>query len=429
MTRSPEPGESSARNSARSFYARLGPGLIFAGAAVGVSHLVQSTRAGASYGMALLAVVLLANLLKYPAFRFGTHHAAASGVSLLEGYRRQGRGFLALYLLLTFGTMWTVQAAVTVVSAGLFASVLGIDASPIAISAGLLAFCAALLAVGRYRWLDALTKAAVLVFTMATFAATAFALPRLAQVPWTPDFGGLGAADVLFIVALMGWMPSAIDVSVWQSLWTLAKADSLGQLSLRESTVDFHVGYIGTAVLAVCFLILGAGVLYEVPLEAQPAAFGAQLIDLYGQTLGEGLRPVLALSAFLVMFSTTLTVLDGFPRALAVAVARLSSAEAPYGSQTPEKPYTARAYWTALLSLALGSLAVLSFLLSSLRAMVDLATTLSFLTAPVLSWLNHRAVFALPEDRPSERMRRFSVVGIVAQGAFAIYYGWLKVSG
>ena len=42
----------------------LGPGLVWAGTAVGVSHLVQSTRAGAGYGFSLLLIVLLANLLK-----------------------------------------------------------------------------------------------------------------------------------------------------------------------------------------------------------------------------------------------------------------------------------------------------------------------------------------------------------------------------
>ena len=32
----------------------LGPGLLFAGAAIGVSHLVQSTRAGADFGLGLI---------------------------------------------------------------------------------------------------------------------------------------------------------------------------------------------------------------------------------------------------------------------------------------------------------------------------------------------------------------------------------------
>ena len=41
---------------------KLGPGLLFAGAAIGVSHLVQSTRAGADYGWGLTWALLLVNL-------------------------------------------------------------------------------------------------------------------------------------------------------------------------------------------------------------------------------------------------------------------------------------------------------------------------------------------------------------------------------
>ena len=45
---------------------KLGPGLLFAGAAIGVSHLVQSTRAGADFGWGLLWALALSNLFKYP---------------------------------------------------------------------------------------------------------------------------------------------------------------------------------------------------------------------------------------------------------------------------------------------------------------------------------------------------------------------------
>ena len=37
----------------------LGPGILFASTAIGVSHLVQSTRAGAKYGFGLLILSLL----------------------------------------------------------------------------------------------------------------------------------------------------------------------------------------------------------------------------------------------------------------------------------------------------------------------------------------------------------------------------------
>ena len=49
----------------RDKFQKLGPGLLFAGAAIGVSHLVQSTRAGADFGWGLLWAIILVNLFKY----------------------------------------------------------------------------------------------------------------------------------------------------------------------------------------------------------------------------------------------------------------------------------------------------------------------------------------------------------------------------
>ncbi|MCH1385109.1 MAG: divalent metal cation transporter, partial [Flavobacteriaceae bacterium] len=75
-------------------FKKLGPGLLFAGAAIGVSHLVQSTRAGADYGLGLLWVLLLVNFFKYPFFQFGPRYALATGESLLAGYAKLGRGVI-----------------------------------------------------------------------------------------------------------------------------------------------------------------------------------------------------------------------------------------------------------------------------------------------------------------------------------------------
>jgi len=50
------------------FSKTFGPGILFLSTAIGVSHLVQSTRAGAEYGFLLLGFVILATLLKYPFF-------------------------------------------------------------------------------------------------------------------------------------------------------------------------------------------------------------------------------------------------------------------------------------------------------------------------------------------------------------------------
>ena len=45
------------------YYAAFGPGILFASTAIGVSHLVQSTRAGANYGFGLLIFIIIANYL------------------------------------------------------------------------------------------------------------------------------------------------------------------------------------------------------------------------------------------------------------------------------------------------------------------------------------------------------------------------------
>ena len=75
----------------KSFLNSLGPGLLFAGAAIGVSHLVQSTKAGAEFGFGLLWALLLVHLFKYPFFQFGPRYAAATGETLLDGYKKLGK--------------------------------------------------------------------------------------------------------------------------------------------------------------------------------------------------------------------------------------------------------------------------------------------------------------------------------------------------
>lgn len=64
----------------------LGPGIMMAAAAVGGSHLVASTQAGAIYGWQLAALILLVNLFKYPFFKAGVQYTMGTGESLVEGY-------------------------------------------------------------------------------------------------------------------------------------------------------------------------------------------------------------------------------------------------------------------------------------------------------------------------------------------------------
>lgn len=409
--------------------AALGPGVLFTGTAVGVSHLVHSTRAGAMYGFAMVGLVVLANLTKYPAFRFGPLYASATGRSLLDGYRRQGRWALALYAVLTVGTMFTVQAAVTLVTAGLAKALFGLSVDVLTVSVVILVVCTLLVLTGGYRALDGAAKLIVGLLALSTIVATALILPRVDWTgsAWVPT--RFEPADLAFMVALVGWMPSAIDVSVWQSLWTIARArQTHAAPTVRQSTGDFHVGYVSTAALALCFVILGAALLHAPGIEIaqRPGAFAAQVIDLYVQALGGWSRPLIGGAAFATMLSTTLTVVDGFPRAISVLVARLRR---PEGDEEPPSERTP-AYYVTLGVLGVGSVLIIGRFTAAMPPLLDLAATLSFLSAPLLSWLNHRAVTSdeVPDDRrPGRALLGASWACIAFQGLFALAFLGLQV--
>ena len=66
---------------------------------------------------------------------------------------------------------------------------------------------------------------------------------------------------------------------------------------------------------------------------------------------------------------------------------------------------------------------------TSLKGLVDVATVLSFLTAPVLAWLNHRAILGAEVPavhRPRGAMVIYSWTGIVFSLAFALWFLWFR---
>jgi len=412
----------------KNFWKALGPGIIWAAAAIGVSHLVQSTRAGADFGFQLVGVVILANILKYPFFQYGSRYAIATGESLIDGYHRMGKWVVGLFLLLTLGTMFTIQAAVTSVTVGLISSVLQPPLSYVQITILLLLLCAVIVLIGHFKTLDRLIKLVVVLLSLSTIFALFAAFLKsdiqtvvANQVPFEFSVG-----NVAFLIALVGWMPSAIDISVWSSLWTLAKMKASGyRPSFKESLLDFNIGYIGTTVLSLCFLGLGAMVMFHSGENFANGGvqFSNQLLALYTRSIGNWSYPILAIAAIATMFSTTLTVLDAYPRVLTPVFEIFTGKIKSKSTQT-------RLQYLWITILITGSVLIISVFADQMKLLVDIATTLSFITAPVLAVLNLKAVTSchVPKDyRPSRFLRIFSWFGIIVLSMFAAYYLWLKV--
>ena len=402
----------------------LGPGLLYAGAAIGVSHLVQSTRAGADYQFGLLYILILSNAAKYPFFEFGPRYASATGNSLIEGYLKVGRWAVILFALLTILTMFSVQAAVTVVTAGIAGQLFHANISTSLMCTIILGTTMIILMIGRYQILDSLIKVVILVLAISTIVAVFSSLlhPLPPLVKPHPNFHWSDSIDIFFLIAFIGWMPAPIDVSVWQSLWTLAKKESTRQqIRWKDSRIDFNIGYIGTAIMAIGFLTLGARIMHgsgEAP-SPNGVTFANQLISMYTSTIGQWSYYIIGLAALTTMYSTTLTVIDAYPRVMQTLTV---SSLRPNIRPMPGKP---RVYWMWLMIVVAGTLLLLTYFSSSMRFMVDLATTLSFITAPILAFLNYRVVTHthMPTEYiPAKWLKIYAWIGMIALTGFTIYY-------
>lgn len=297
---------------------KLGPGLLFAGAAIGVSHLVMSTRAGAEFGFGLIWALLLVNLFKYPFFQFGPRYASATGESLLDGYKKMGNSILIAYFVLTFATMFTIQMAVTIVTAGLATSLFGDIVSTEVWALIILLICLGLLVIGKYKLLDSLIKIIIVVLTISTIAAVITAFTNNTHPISLTQVLPLEPLEVGFLIAFMGWMPAPLDISIWHSLWAIEKRKDDQEFTKKSALFDFNVGYIGTIILGISFVLLGLLVMFNTGEKFSGAAgvFANQLIEMYTRSLGNWAYIIIGIAAFTTMFSTTLTTLDASPRAM-----------------------------------------------------------------------------------------------------------------
>lgn len=402
----------------------LGPGLLYAGAAVGVSHLVQSTRAGASYGFDLVWILILANVLKYPFFEFAPRYAIATRDSLITGYYKIGKWAIIAFTILTLSTMFTIQAAVTIVTAGLVANVFNLSIDTLPLCSIILGTTMMVLIIGRYAVLDKIIKFIIIILALSTVIAViyAFNIPRETPNDILKGFEWANRIDIFFLIAFIGWMPAPIDVSVWHSLWTVAKRKEIGfSPTMKESLMDFKIGYIGTAFLALGFLTLGALVMYSAGEELSPngTVFSEQLINLYTKSIGKWAYPVIAIAALATMFSTTLTCLDAYPRVLKPTTELIFPV---FKNNLRSNNWIS---WIWIVILVIGTLILIGYLTSSMRFMVDLATTLSFVTAPVLAFMNYKVVTDkhMPsEAKPKLWLKIYAWIGIIFLSGFTIVY-------
>ncbi|KDC51867.1 membrane protein [Pseudoalteromonas fuliginea] len=390
----------------------LGPGILMATAAIGGSHLVASTQAGAIFGWQLFWLILVVNVLKYPFFRFGMEYTLATKNSLVEGYKSQGPFYFYSFIGLNIVAAVVNTAGVLLLTASLLHYALPVVIEVTLLCWILLGVCLAILLLGHFKALDSVAKGIMGLLTLATVIALVIAFSNGPMAP--ADYVGPSPYELAmlsFMVALMGWMPAPIEISALSSLW-LKEKQAQQTVSKSQGLFDFNVGYWLTAGLALVFFSLGVLVQYgqTSSIELGGVAFAKQLIDMYALTIGEWARPLVSAIAFLCMFGTTLTVLDGYARTLNESHKLLGFGQSKHSLNI----------WLILQALA--GMAVILFFKSALGPMLTFAMTLSFVTTPVFAWLNFSLVRSEPAIKHSVLLRSLTWLGLVYLVGFAVAF-------
>jgi Mn2+/Fe2+ NRAMP family transporter len=409
----------------KNLFARIGPGMMLAAVAVGVSHLVQSTRAGADYGLSLVGLIILIVVLKYPAFRFAVDYSSATGRSLVTGYANVSKFALGWLAVAFFVDMFIASGAVSLVTAGLFISIFNLPFSGPVVAVAIMIVSAAILLNGHYAKAERIVKVFVLVFSLLVVAAMLFAMPLLGSdgrdlyAQLTPS-RSLG----IFVIAIAGWMPMPMTGSIFHSMWVCERrrgGDS--KFDYRQALSDLRIGYSLALVLAICFVLMGTAVLFQtdrvVPDNA--GAFATELLSIFTTVIGDWSYPIIAMAAIAVMWSTQIALLDALPR----VSDRLFGVITGRTADQPER------YTRFLILQVAGVSLILMFLMSGFGTFIDFATSTGLIAAPAIAYYSYRAVTSAEvgaEYQPNKNLVIWSWISIVSLTLFAIAHIYVRVS-
>ena len=403
----------------------LGPGLLFASTAIGTSHLVLSTKAGAQYGWIMVIPILLANILKYPFFEFGVRYTNITNKTLIEGYLNRGKAYLIFYAIINLFSTFTILAALYVVTSGLLINLFQLTNTPVSVVAGgLFILICVLLIVGRYKFLEISLKYVISILFLALLVTTILVIAN-GKVAEAENFKTpiiFNEVGILFLIGLMGWMPTAVEASSWISLWSIEKfKNSKKKPTLKEALQEFKFGYFTTAILAIFFMIIGWFTLYgtNTELSNNAVVFADQLVQLFTINIGSWAYILIAIAAFATMFSTCITAHDALSR---VSVDILSLL-------FPKKEVIInKGFAIGVLLLAVINFMVISTFSANMGILVAMATFVSFVTAPIIGYMNLKNVMSheIPElDRPNRNLQILTYLGIIFLTLFSIYYCWM----
>jgi Mn2+/Fe2+ NRAMP family transporter len=406
------------------FLNNLGPGILAASAAIGASHLIQSTRAGGYFGFELLWIAVLVNILKYPFIEYGFRYTGATGDNLLQAYNKLHKNFLRFFVVTNIISAIGAIALLSYVAGAISKAVLGLELDTKTITLIIMIVFTAIITLKNYDFLDNIMKIFMILLFFSTFFAAIFAITNYdaSKSEIIYNSSALSSSNFPFIIALMGWMPGPMEIGVWYSLWLQAKNRGEHKINFKQAKFDFNFGYILIIITAIFFVTLGALVLHNSGIEISESgsAFAGQLLSIYTLTIGDWSKIIIATAILAAILSTTITVIDIYPRSISAALQILKNEDGQCEKRQRLK-----------LTIIFCSIAfiIIYFLVENFQTIADIVTIISFLFAPFFAFLNYKVVTSklLPAKfHPNIYLKILSFAGLLFMSIFVLAFIWVK---
>lgn len=429
----------------------LGPGFLWMVSAAGSGELLFTPRVGALYGYSLLWALVAAVTLKWFINREIGRFTAVTGASILDGFKSvSGPGNWAVWIILVPQVVVAVATIAGLGSAAATALLLVVPGSVRIWTIVSILVATGLVVWGRYSGVERVAVAIALALALASIVAATRVFPPVS------DFaGGLAPsvpARVRYgeILPWLGFMLSGAAGMIWYSYWLRAKGygatgidrdedepmdpDHLSKADrdrlrgwTRQITFDNTVAVMGTLVITLAFLVLGAELLQPRGLVPQ----GTRVAEVLGRLLGGVWGPIgfwfMILGVYVGFWDTVLSDQDGFGRMFASGT-RIVLGDRGVTGRWVNESFLKNAYVVVLVTV----LPIALFLLVGKPVgLLKVAGAVEAAHIPILTgltlYLNRRQ---LPDElQPSTPALIITAIAGLFFAGFAVVYVYFQITG
>lgn len=388
----------------------LGPGLITACCAIGTSHFIQATRAGAYFGFDLIWVILFVHLVKYPFIEAGFRYTILKKENILFGYNRLNKYFIYLFLFITVISAIGGISALCYICSGIIKMLFKLHLDIEIISILLLFLCIYIVTINKYNLLNNIVKILLTLLVITTITVVIIAFVKIEpsgnlfyqDSPWNYQY-------IPFIIALMGWMPGPLEMSVWHSLWTEERDKTLQKITFNEAKFDFNFGYFITIFTAILFLSMGALTLNtsNQELSSNSTQFTSQLINSYISNIGNWSQIFVSIAILSAIFSTTLAFTDIYPKMIDQCLMIIDKGN-----------IRLLQFIFKLIIFSMVIIVIFCFV-NNFKALIDTVTIIAFSFSPFIAYFNYKLIFS---DLIDDKYKHGNFIKLVCYIGFALFF-------